>query len=171
MPAASQRPFEPVIDAHWRKILNLAVRMTGDRVEGEEIAQETFFRAYRAWPKFAGRSSVLTWLFRIAVNTTKAHMLERHRRGSVSLSDAPPPAVRDRDPIEAREEREHIEAAMQAISPKHRMVLTLFCQEGLNHEQIAEVVGCPIGTVWSRLYNARAAFARQLEQTKTEIER
>lgn len=171
MPDATPRPFEPVIDAHWRTILNLAVRMTGDRVEGEEIAQETFFRAYRAWPEFAGRSSVLTWLFRIAVNTTKAHMLERRRKGGVSLADAPPPTVHDPDPIEAREQRQQIEAAMQGISPQHRMVLTLFCQEELSHEQIAEVVGCPIGTVWSRLYNARAAFARQLEQTKMEVER
>ncbi len=53
---------------------------------------------------------------------------------------------------------------MQAISPKHRMVLTLFCLDGLDHKAVAEILRCPVGTVWSRLYNARAALARQLEQ-------
>ncbi len=164
--------FEPIIDAHWAKILGLALRMTGDRNEAEEIAQQTFFLAYRAWPEFEGRSSVLTWLFRIAVNTCKAHMIKWHgNAAAVSLDDVPPVVVHDHDPIEAREQRERIESAMQAISPKHRMVLTLFCVEELSHEAVAEVIGCPVGTVWSRLYNARAALARKLEALAQEVER
>ncbi len=162
--------FEPILDAHWGKILGLAVRMAGDAHEGEEIAQETFFRAYQAWPKFEARSSVLTWLFRIAINTCKAHMMKK-RRAAISLEEAPPLVVHDRDPIEAREERDRLEFAMQAISPKHRMVLTLFCQEELSHEEIAGLLECPVGTVWSRLYSARSAMSEQLQSFTEEAAR
>ncbi len=164
MPAGHAKQFEPIIDAHWARILKLAFQMTGDRNEAEEITQQTFFLAYRAWPKFEQRSAVLTWLFRIAVNTCKQHMIKRRRESTVPLDRAPPPVTHDHDPIESRELRERLDAGMQAISPKHRMVLTLFCLDELGHEAVAEILRCPVGTVWSRLYNARAALARQLEQ-------
>ncbi len=164
MPAGHARQFEPIIDTHWARILKLAFQMTGDRNEAEEIAQQTFFLAYRAWPTFEQRSTVLNWLFRIAVNTCRQYMVKRRRENTVPLDQAPPPVTHDHDPIESRELRERLDAAMQAISPKHRMVLTLFCLDELDHEAVAEILGCPVGTVWSRLYNARAALARRLEQ-------
>jgi RNA polymerase sigma-70 factor (ECF subfamily) len=164
MPAGHAGQFEPIIDAHWATILKLALQMTGDQNEAEEIAQQTFYLAYRAWPTFEQRSTVLTWLFRIAVNACKQHMIKRRRENTVPLDEAPPSFTHDHDPIESRELRERLDAAMQAISPKHRMVLTLICLDELDHEAVAEILGCPIGTVWSRLYNARAALARQLEQ-------
>ncbi len=163
MPDGVDRPFETLIDAHWARVLGLALRMTGDRTEAEEIAQQTFFNAYRAWPEFEHRSTVTTWLFRIAVNTCKQHMLRRRRERALPLDDVALPITHDPDPIEAREGQERIDAAMQAISPKQRMVLTLFCLDGLDHEAVAAILGCPLGTVWSRLYHARAALARQLE--------
>lgn len=164
MPDASSAPFEPVVDAHWASILKLAYRMTGDANEAEEIAQQTFFLAYRAWSRFEQRSSVATWLFRIAANQCKRHLLERQRQNSIPLEQAPPLDTRDQDPFESREAQERLDRALQAIRPGHRLVLTLFCLDELDHASIAEVLGCPIGTVWSRLFHARAALARHLEK-------
>ena len=163
MPPVPATEFEKVIAAHWASVSRLALRMTSDRGDAEEITQQTFFLAYRAWPTFEERSKVITWLFRIAINCVKQHMLKQRRERAVPLDEAPPITTRDLDPIESRESLEQLDAAMQAISPKHRMVLTLFCLDGLDHEAIAEILGCPLGTVWSRLHNARAALARQMQ--------
>lgn len=163
MPPGHTSEFETVIEAHWATVLRLSLRMTGNRGDAEEITQQTFFLAYRAWPTFEQRAKVMTWLFRIAVNTVKQLMIKQRRERAAPLDQAPPMVAHDPDPIESRESREQLDAAMQAISPMHRMVLTLFCLDGLNHEAIAEILGCPVGTVWSRLHNARAALARQMQ--------
>lgn len=154
--------FEAVLAAHWASVHRLALRMTGDQNEAEEIAQHTFFLAYRAWPSFERRSTVSTWLFRIAVNACKRHMIQRRREGAVSLDDASSPVTHDEDRMELRELSDRIDAGLQRVSPAHRLVLTLFCVDQLDHESIAEILGCPVGTVWSRLFHARAALARQL---------
>tara|TARA_R110002072_G_scaffold87129_2_gene196571 strand:- start:11930 stop:12433 length:504 start_codon:yes stop_codon:yes gene_type:complete len=163
MPAGDANEFEDVIDAHWATVRKLALRMTGDRGDAEEITQQTFFLAYRAWPTFARRAKVMTSLFRIAVNACQQHMIKRRRERTVPLDQAPAIFTHDHDPIEARESLARLDVAMQAISPLHRMVLTLFCLEDLDHEAIAEVLDCPVGTVWSRLHSARAALARHYQ--------
>lgn len=154
--------FEAALEAHWASVFRLALRMTGDQNEAEEIAQHTFFLAYRAWSSFEGRSAVSTWLFRIAVNACRRHILQRRREEEVPLDEASSPVTHSEDRMELRELREQIDAALQQVSPAHRLVLTLFCIDQLNHESIAEILGCPVGTVWSRLFHARAALARQL---------
>jgi RNA polymerase sigma-70 factor, ECF subfamily len=155
--------FEAILEAHWASVLRLGLRMTGDQNEAEEIAQHTFFLAYRAWPSFKRRSAVSTWLFRIAVNACKRHMIQRRRRERVvALDESSQPVTLDDDRLELRELRDRIEAALQRASPAHRLVLTLFWIDQLDHESIAEILGCPVGTVWSRLFYARAALARQL---------
>lgn len=154
--------FEAVLEAHWASVLRLGRRMTGDPNEAEEIAQHTFFLAYRAWSSFEHRSAVSTWLFRIAVNACKHHMMQRRWDKVVPLDESSQPVTVDDDRMELRELRDRIEAGLQRVSPEHRLVLTLFCIDQLDHEAIAEVLGCPVGTVWSRLFYARAALARQV---------
>ena len=162
MRSNSPGEFEAVIEEHWASVRRLAVRMTGDLNDAEEVVQHTFFLAFRAWPAFEGRSSVSTWLFRIAVNACKQHLMRRQRDAAVQLDDAPPPLSHDADRMELLELRDRIDAGLQRVRPAHRLVLTLFCLDGLDHESIAEILGCPVGTVWSRLFHARAALARQI---------
>lgn len=156
-------PFEQVLEAHWATVQKLALRMTGNPGDAEEITQQTFFLAYRAWPGFEGRAKVTTWLFRIAVNAVKQHMIRERRQRAVPLDQAPPIVSHDPDPIASRESLERFDRAFRAISPKHRMVLTLFCLDGLDHDAIAEILDCPVGTVWSRLHHARTALAKHLQ--------
>ena len=82
--------FAPIIDEHWAKIYRLAVRMTGQPSEADEIAQETFFRAFRSYSKFEGRSKVETWLYRIAVNVCKKRMIDQKRRQATTLETVVP---------------------------------------------------------------------------------
>ena len=154
--------FETIMEAHWASVLRLGFRMTGDQNEAEEIAQHTFFLAYRAWASFERRSAVSTWLFRIAVNACKQHMIQRRRERLVPLDESTQPVTFDDGRLDLRELRDRIETGLQRVSPAHRLVLTLFWIDQLDHESIAEILGCPVGTVWSRLYYARAALARQL---------
>ncbi len=157
-----QGEFEQLLEAHWASVLHLALRMTGDQNEAEEVAQHTFFLAFRAWPSFERRSAASTWLFRIAVNACKQHFMRRQRDGAVPLDDASSPVTHDEDRMELSELRERIDTGLLKVSPAHRLVLTLFCIVQLDHESIAEILACPVGTVWSRLFHARAALARQI---------
>ncbi len=141
--------------------------MLGDRHEAEDAAQETFLLAYRAWQQFRGESSRKAWVYRIAANVC-ARILERRRHaiGRRSADEAQPRTgdAPPEGPLEARELERGVRLALQDLSPAHRMVLILFCIEDLAHAEIAELLGCPQGTVWSRLHHARKAFAARLRQ-------
>jgi RNA polymerase sigma-70 factor (ECF subfamily) len=162
--------FAPIIDEHWAKIYRLAVRMTGQPSEADEIAQETFFRAFRSYSKFEGRSKVETWLYRIAVNVCKKRMIDQKRRQATTL---------DAVTVEARVEISHIERgetqdlllrAFGRVSPAHRLVLALSVVEGLIPSEIAEILECKEGTVWSRLHHARNAMATVLRELDPEVD-
>jgi len=150
------------MEAHWASVLRLCFRMAGDQNEAEEIAQHTFFLAYRAWESFERRSAVSTWLFRIAVNACQRHMIQRQRESVVPFDEQTQPVTYDDDREDLRELRDRIQTALQRISPAHRLVLTLFWIDQLDHGAIAEILGCPLGTAWSRLFYAREALAQQL---------
>ena len=141
--------------------------MLGDMHEGEDAAQQTFLQAYRAWNRFRGKSTRKTWIFRIAANVC-ARILEGRRRlvgePSAVLEEA---AIEDTNPaakLEHEEQSLAVDKTLQELSPAHRMVLVLFFLEELSHAEIAELLGCPEGTVWSRLHHARKAFAQRYQK-------
>lgn len=154
--------FETVIQSCWPRVYQVALRMTGKAAEAEEVAQQAFFLAFQAWPRFEGKAKPETWLFRIAVNACRKHLMDRRRRGHAPL-DPEAAAVRPEDPLVAGERHAGVARAMAALSPAHRLILTLFCVDGLSHGQIAEILECPEGTVWSRLYHAKKALQTHLE--------
>ena len=154
--------FENVLESCWPRVYQVALRMTGRVSEAEEVAQQTFFLA---WERFEGKARPETWIFRIAVNACQKHLMEKRRRGGDSL-DSHALAVHPGDPLVAREQQEQVARAMEVISPAHRLVLTLFCIDGLTHREIAEILDCPEGTVWSRLYHAKKALQEKLEAGK-----
>lgn len=171
------RAFEMLVVKYQRRIERLVGRMVRDDGLVQDIAQETFIRAYRALPQFRGESAFYTWLYRIAVNTAKKALVELRRdplvtEGSLAshgdddetsrveneLSDGATPEAL----MASREIATAVNAAIEALSEDLRQAITLREIEGLSYEEIADVMNCPIGTVRSRIFRAREAIATRL---------
>jgi RNA polymerase sigma-70 factor, ECF subfamily len=171
------RAFEMLVVKYQRRIERLIGRMVRDVDLVQDIAQETFIRAYRAIPQFRGESAFYTWLYRIAVNTAKKALVELKRDPLVSesayasaedgdetsrveneLSDGETPEA----VLASKEIAATVNAAVDALSDDLRQAITLREIEGLSYEEIADVMNCPIGTVRSRIFRAREAIAERL---------
>jgi RNA polymerase sigma-70 factor, ECF subfamily len=173
-----QRAFEMLVVKYQRRIERLIARMVRDTDLVEDIAQETFIRAYRALPGFRGESAFYTWLYRIAVNTAKKAMIGLQRDPLRTESSLAGVADEDDDAsrvendlsdgetpesvLASRQVAETVNAAVEALSEDLRHAITLREIEGLSYEDIAEIMQCPIGTVRSRIYRAREAIASRL---------
>jgi RNA polymerase sigma-70 factor (ECF subfamily) len=172
-----QRAFEMLVVKYQRRIERLIGRMVRDTDLVQDIAQESFIRAYRALPNFRGESAFYTWLYRIAVNTAKKALVELKRdplvtEGAVTATDEGEETSRienelsDGETPEAllasREIAAEVNAAIDSLSEDLRQAITLREIEGLSYEEIAEVMNCPIGTVRSRIFRAREAIATRL---------
>lgn len=171
------RAFEMLVIKYRRRIERLIGRMVRDSDLVQDVAQETFIRAYRAMPQFRGDSAFYTWLYRIAVNTAKKALVELKRDPLVTESAR---GGRDDDDETSRVENElsdgetpeavlaskeiaaTVNAAIDALSDDLRQAVTLREIEGLSYEEIADVMNCPIGTVRSRIFRAREAIATKL---------
>lgn len=172
------RAFEMLVVKYQRRIERLIGRMVRDTDLVQDIAQETFIRAYRAIPKFRGESAFYTWLYRIAINTAKKALVDLKRDPLVTESAR---AGRDEDGDEtSRVENElsdgetpeallaskqvaaAVNSAIEDLSQDLRQAITLREIDGLSYEDIAAVMNCPIGTVRSRIFRAREAIAERL---------
>lgn len=171
------KAFEMLVIKYQRRIERLIGRMVRDVDLVPDIAQETFIRAYRAIPQFRGESAFYTWLYRIAVNTAKKTLGDLKRDILVTESAR---ASRDDEDETSRTENEStdgetpesllaskeiamtVNSAIEALSDDLRQAITLREIEGLSYEEIAELMGCPIGTVRSRIFRAREAIAVRL---------
>jgi len=171
------RSFEMLVVKYQRRIERLIGRMVRDTDLVQDIAQESFIRAYRALPQFRGDSAFYTWLYRIAVNTAKKALVELKRDPLVSestltssddgeetsrveneLSDGETPEAL----LASKEIAAAVNAAIEDLSEELRQAITLREIEGLSYEEIAEAMNCPIGTVRSRIFRAREAIALRL---------
>ena len=169
--------FEMLVVKYQRRIERLVGRMVRDTDLVQDIAQETFIRAYRALPQFRGESAFYTWLYRIAVNTAKKALLEKKRdplvfegamvatdegeepsRVESELTDGETPET----VLAGRQVAATVNAAIDALSEDLRQAIVLREIEGLSYEEIADVMNCPIGTVRSRIFRAREAIAVKL---------
>jgi RNA polymerase sigma-70 factor (ECF subfamily) len=169
-----KRAYGLLVEKYRRKLLRLLSRMVRDPDEIEDIAQETFIKAYRALPQFRGDAAFYTWLYRIAVNTAK-NALAAKGRGMQTLSDQ---ALNDEDEPDERLMVQDISTpesellskqvayavneAVEALPEELRQAITLREIEGMSYEEIAEAMACPIGTVRSRIFRAREAIAAKL---------
>lgn len=160
--------FDLLYLRYQHKVQALLARYLTRHQDVEDIAQETFIKAYRALPRFRGESAFYTWLYRIAVNTAKNHLAARPQRVQTVELDAEDAdggelaaALRQEDGPEdaaqSDELKEAIDAAIAALPEDLRSALTLREFNGLSYAQIAEVLDCPVGTVRSRIFRARAA--------------
>jgi RNA polymerase sigma-70 factor, ECF subfamily len=169
--------FEMLVVKYQRRVERLIGRMVRDVDLVQDIAQETFIRAYRAMPQFRGESAFYTWLYRIAVNTAKRMLLELKRDPLVfasalhsgedgdetssvesELTDGETPEGL----LASKEIAEAVNSAIDALSEDLRQAVVLREIEGLSYEEIADVMNCPIGTVRSRIFRARESIANKL---------
>lgn len=153
--------------AHRERILALCLHITGRRAEAEDALQETFLAVHRALPGFRGEASLSTWLYRIAVRAATA--TRARRRAASELTDEVPDTTPGPDrAAESRLEAASLARALDRLSADHRTILSLFALDGLRHGEIAEVLGVPEGTVWSRLHAARKALQGQMARGASE---
>lgn len=166
--------FDLLVAKYQHKILNLIMRYVRDPSEAMDVAQEAFLKAYRAVPAFRGDSAFYTWLYRIAINTAKNHLVAAKRRPmsfdfelGESESFEPFAALRDIDSPEhlalTDEIGEVINKAIEELPEELRTAILLRELEGMSYEEIAEAMDCPVGTVRSRIFRAREAIDRNLK--------
>jgi RNA polymerase sigma-70 factor (ECF subfamily) len=155
------------------RIVQLVERLVGD-ADGLDVAQETFVKAYRALNSFRGQSAFYTWLYRIAINTSKNFLVARKRRPAsqdIDVADAETfgytRAMSDNDTPEALalsgEIRDKVTETIHRLPADLRQAVTLRELDGLSYEEIAAAMDCPIGTVRSRIFRARAAIDEVLQ--------
>ncbi len=169
-----KRAFDLLVQKYHRRLMRLLSRMVRNQEEVEDIAQETFIKAYRALPQFRGDAAFYTWLYRIGVNTARNYLSSRKRQ-MPTISDQ---AMNDDDDVDERIVAQDINTpesmllskqvamavndAVEALPEELRTAITLREMEGLSYEEIAEMMVCPIGTVRSRIFRAREAIAAKL---------
>jgi len=166
--------FELLVAKYQRKLGRLLSRFIRDAAEIEDVTQETFIKAYRALPSFRGDSAFYTWLYRIGINTAKNYLVAMGRRAPTTtefdIADAE--AFEDGEQLKDVNTPENelmskqvaitVNQTLQELPDELRTAITLREIEGLSYEDIASIMGCPIGTVRSRIFRAREAIAEKL---------
>ncbi|MQR01698.1 RNA polymerase sigma factor RpoE [Glaciimonas soli] len=169
-----KKAFELLVLKYQRKLMRLVSRLVRDQAEAEDVVQEAFIKAYRALPQFRGDSAFYTWLYRIGINTAKNYLVTQGRRAPTSTEANSEEAetfddgeqLRDINTPESllatKQIAQTVNIAMEALPEELRTAITLREIEGLSYDEIAEAMGCPIGTVRSRIFRAREAIADKL---------
>jgi len=177
--AGDQRAFQALVQRYQHKAFSVAFGMLRREEDALDVVQESFLKVYRNLEGFQGNSSFYTWLYRIVSNLAIDHIRRRRRVSETSFDD-----MVGRSEIQAKDEGglapsrsgtnpqkelarkeliEHVNRALDTLSPTHRAVLLLREQEGLSYEELAEVMQCSKGTIMSRLHHARKNVQRELE--------
>ena len=172
------RAFDLLVLKYQGRIGALVSRYVSDAGEVEDVTQEAFIKAYRALDKFRGDSAFYTWLYRIASNAAKNHLVAKGRRpgadttiedaeafeqaGLISESSTPEAVVMSEELAQV------VTEAMNALPEELRAALTLRELEGLSYDDIAAVLECPVGTVRSRIFRARVAIDERVRQQMSE---
>ncbi|MGH8711371.1 MAG: RNA polymerase sigma factor RpoE [Burkholderiales bacterium] len=166
--------FELLVAKYQRKLGRLLSRFIRDAAEIEDVTQEAFIKAYRALPSFRGDSAFYTWLYRIGINTAKNYLVAMGRRAPTTtefdIADAE--TFEDGDQLKdlntpenelmSKQIAKTVNQTLQELPDELRTAITLREIEGLSYEDIATSMGCPIGTVRSRIFRAREAIAEKL---------
>lgn len=168
-----KRAYDLLVLKYQHKIFGLISRYIRDHAEIQDVAQEAFIKAYRALPNFRGDSAFYTWLYRIAINTAKNHLVSRGRRppsADIDVEDAE--HFEGDSPLKDIENPENalfgselkavLDKAIEDLPSDLRTALTLRELEDFSYEDIADVMGCPVGTVRSRIFRAREAVDKQV---------
>ena len=168
------RAFDLLVLKYQGRVANLVSRYVSNSAEVEDVTQEAFIKAYRALPKFRGDSAFYAWLYRIAANAAKNYLVALGRRPSSDqvIDEGEyfdlPGRLKDHESPDAvlmgMELEQAVSGAIDSLPDELKAALTLREFEGLSYEEIAEILGCPIGTVRSRIFRAREAINQRVEK-------
>lgn len=176
--AGDASAFDALVARYKRPVYGVAYRLAGNAADAEDIAQEAFIRVYRSLPGFRGDARFKTWLFTITTNVARNRMRDGQRKGRnkiesldarrEALGNAHEPSDHSTpNPNEAARTKEMeslLQGALDELPEHYRTVFVLRIQENLSYDEIAEAVGCPKGTVKSRLNQARSLLHRRLSE-------
>jgi RNA polymerase sigma-70 factor, ECF subfamily len=171
-----KRAFTELVERYHRRLLNFVYRTTGDRERSEDLVQETFIRVYRHLHRFDQTKKFSTWVYTIASNLAKNELRNRSRNPLILFQMIKKNWDADQRPLEwedntyrpddlfrKRHLRQMVEAAVAELPEHHRTVFILREIEGKTYDEIADITGCNLGTVKSRLNRARNNFAQVIE--------
>ncbi|MGC8669199.1 MAG: sigma-70 family RNA polymerase sigma factor [Chthonomonadales bacterium] len=175
--ANDAQAFNEIVARYKNRVFNYICRMIGAGPDAEDLAQDTFVRAYLSIGSFESRATLNTWLFRIATNLCIDYLRRTSRVKCVSISrhadedDAaadedwsiPDDRFEPQQALLAKELDRELNRALMELPEKQRSVIVLFDIEGVPYEEIAHILRCPLGTVKSRLFSARMALRKRLE--------
>ena len=172
--AGDKHAFDLLVLKYQHRIVKLIMRYVKDPSESMDVAQEAFLKAYRAIPKFRGESAFYTWMYRIAINTAKNHLVAAKRRPLDHASEISEPEefdwhrnLQDHDTPEGHaigeELRVTVESAIADLPDELRTAILLREVDGLSYDDIAQVMECPVGTVRSRIFRAREAIDKRIK--------
>jgi RNA polymerase sigma-70 factor (ECF subfamily) len=172
--AGDKKSFDILVLKYQHKVINLVMRYMHDPDTAQDVAQEAFIKAYRGLKNFRGESAFYTWLYRIAINTAKNHLVSQGRRAPTSDIDADEAeqfegesALKEYGTPENEILRDEIQSivsnAIDALPDDLRTAIVLRELEGMSYEEIAEAMDCPIGTVRSRIFRARESIDKVLQ--------
>lgn len=168
--------FDQLVERYHGKIYGLTYNMTSNREDAEDLVQDVFVKAFEALPRFKGKSSFYTWIYRIAVNKTINYRKKRNRKRALSLDqfdqeikldDVYHDLTAKGSPlrhVSLSELQKKLNEALQGLSEKHRTVVVMHDMQGIPHDEIAKVVGASVGTVRSRLFYARRQMQVELAE-------
>lgn len=167
--------FDGLILKYRERVYSIIYNLCANREDAADLTQGTFIKAFQSINRFQGQSSFFTWLYRIGVNATLTHLRKNRLRTFFSFerlteedkSSEVIDALTDKTGADreafVKELQEKLNEALQKLSINHRMVVTLFEIDGLSHNEIAEIMGCSVGTVRSRLHYAKQLLQAELQ--------
>ena len=169
-----KRAFDLLVLKYQHKIISVVSRYVRNSADVHDVVQEAFIKAYRALESFRGESAFYTWMYRIAINTAKNHLISLGRRPpatDVDMEDAEHfsgnDLLQDMDTPESslfcEQLKVTVERTIDQLPEDLRTAITLREMEGLSYEEIAEIMECPVGTVRSRIFRAREAIDKVLQ--------
>jgi RNA polymerase sigma-70 factor (ECF subfamily) len=167
------RSFDLLVLKYQHRVMSIVSRFVNDQAEAQDVSQETFIKAYRAINNFRGDSAFYTWLYRIAVNTAKNHLMAKKRRpgSDYQIDDDESSAdvvelLQDNESPEASLTREELKgvvnSALDSLSEELKTAITLREFDGFSYEEIAGILDCPVGTVRSRIFRAREVIDKHV---------
>ncbi|MCK8043674.1 MULTISPECIES: RNA polymerase sigma factor RpoE [Shewanella] len=166
--------FNLLVQKYQNKVASLISRYVRNQADVADVAQEAFIKAYRALPNFRGESAFYTWLYRIAVNTAKNHLVAQGRRAPANDVDAEEAEYYDGSDalkefasperlVLSDEIQKVVFDTLDTLPEELKMAISLRELDGMSYEEIANVMDCPVGTVRSRIFRAREAIDKKLK--------